>query len=346
MEWAVQACKEGAEPAEFWAAIGGKQAYETGEASASCSGGFEPRLFYCSDETGAFKVDEVFDFSQEDIEQDQMYILDVWSAVFVWVGKDAKSNEQASGLEVAKAYTSLQGALDGRPSGVAPQIVFAGKEPKSFTMHFVGWSDKYADEFEDPYEKRQRMLAEKAANRDPNLDDPDELPAMDEVAAPGTPIPLAEIIKRTASRNGGLAPPVAALPLGEIVLSKNAAGQPVPAIASARSPSVPKLEIAKLPGVNEASSLDSARRRASAAMAAGASLAAAGEQQSWDDPQTQRYTLEEIRDGEASARINPLCKELYLQDGEFQKIFGMDKEQFWKQAHWKQRAAKKKAGLF
>ena len=35
-----------------------------------------------------------------------------------------------------------------------------------------------------------------------------------------------------------------------------------------------------------------------------------------------------------------------LQDNEFEKVFGMDKLKFWKQSFWKQRDAKKKAGLF
>ena len=71
------------------------------------------------------------------------------------------------------------------------------------------------------------------------------------------------------------------------------------------------------------------------------------ESKQYDDPETSRYSLDEISvGGAATDRANPLCKELYLHDSEFEKIFGMGKEPFWKQPAWKQRDAKRKVGLF
>ena len=70
------------------------------------------------------------------------------------------------------------------------------------------------------------------------------------------------------------------------------------------------------------------------------------------DPQEHRFTMEEIKTFMSTeeiggrAQINPLCTELYLLDSEFMKVFGMDKDAFWKQPQWKQRDAKKKSGLF
>ena len=43
---------------------------------------------------------------------------------------------------------------------------------------------------------------------------------------------------------------------------------------------------------------------------------------------------------------NPTCLEMYLNDDEFSKVFGMSKDGFYKLRQWKQREMKKKAGLF
>lgn len=40
-----------------------------------------PRLFECSNQTGRFLATEVPDFSQDDLEEDDVFLLDVWDQV-------------------------------------------------------------------------------------------------------------------------------------------------------------------------------------------------------------------------------------------------------------------------
>ena len=324
--WEVRCCEEGEEPPEFWQAIHGKKPYEGGKAP-SCEGGFEPRLFYCSDETGAFKVEEELDFSQEDLEHEDVYILDTWLTTFVWSGKDAKESEKTFAMQVADEYVKAQRLLDGRPADVTAQLVLMGHEPRSFTAHFVGWSATQVGEFEDPYEKRQKMLQRQASMKE-------EEGAESIVVAEKSDL-MKELIKKTSERNGGAPPPVAAVSNGEIT----------PRASSGGMPTIAKLNLSAIPGVSEASTLDSARRRANAAMAAKSSLAGGAESETYLDPQTNQFTADEIRSKETKG-INPLCKELYLKDCEFMNVFGTDKDKFWKQPQWKQREAKRKAGLY
>lgn len=83
---------------------------------------------------------------------------------------------------------------------------------------------------------------------------------------------------------------------------------------------------AEIPKIHEASTLDSARRRANAA-----AKAAGGESEQYADPQTERFSLADIQNGTTPRPLNPVCKELYLLDAEFITTFNMDKETFWKQ---------------
>jgi len=56
---------EAKEPQEFWDALGGKTAYASGKILEEEVPTHPPRLFQCSNASGRFYVEEIFDFSQE-----------------------------------------------------------------------------------------------------------------------------------------------------------------------------------------------------------------------------------------------------------------------------------------
>jgi flagellar motor protein MotB len=60
---------------------------------------------------------------------------------------------------------------------------------------------------------------------------------------------------------------------------------------------------------------------------------------------TQFYPFEDIVSGKAK-NVNQDKKEAYLSDGDFQKVFGMDKASFYQLRPWKQKSLKKSKGLF
>lgn len=59
------------------------------------------RLFHCSNASGRFRVEEVLDFSQEDLEEDDVMILDAWKELFVWVGEYARKEEKREAITTA-----------------------------------------------------------------------------------------------------------------------------------------------------------------------------------------------------------------------------------------------------
>ena len=56
------------------------------------------------------------------------------------------------------------------------------------------------------------------------------------------------------------------------------------------------------------------------------------------------YSLEDLKSGKAKVPAN--AKEAYLSDEDFQKHFGMPKEDFYKARPWKQKSLKQKLGLW
>lgn len=127
---------EGQEPPEFWAAIGGKTEYSSGKQFEEDSE-VEPRLFHLSNATGKITCDEVFDFAQEDLEDDDIMMLDTWSQLFLWIGENANKEEKEQAAVVAYEY------LVGHPAGRDPNtnviLVKQGREPPIFTGWFMAW---------------------------------------------------------------------------------------------------------------------------------------------------------------------------------------------------------------
>merc|ERR1712167_393634 len=64
----------------------------------------------------------------------------------------------------------------------------------------------------------------------------------------------------------------------------------------------------------------------------------------YDDPSSKSFSLSELKD--KLPNVNPSCRELYLNDEDFQSVFKMDKAAFSAQPKWKQANAKKQHGLF
>uniref|UniRef100_A0A3B3ZM81 HP domain-containing protein n=1 Tax=Periophthalmus magnuspinnatus TaxID=409849 RepID=A0A3B3ZM81_9GOBI len=70
---------EGQEPAEFWVALGGKTPYRSLKATQEPQ--HSPRLFECSNQTGRFMITEVDDFTQCDLDETDVMLLDTWEEV-------------------------------------------------------------------------------------------------------------------------------------------------------------------------------------------------------------------------------------------------------------------------
>lgn len=145
---------EGSEKEDFWKALGGKAAYPTQMNEAATE--FEPRLFQLSNASGNFDVEEIFDFTQEDLISDDIMLLDAWSEVYLWIGNGANNDEKKAALETAIKY--LQNVKDGRnPDNTPILTVKQGFEPPLFTCHFI-WDYERAKSGIEDYEKMKALL--------------------------------------------------------------------------------------------------------------------------------------------------------------------------------------------
>lgn len=130
--------EEGQEPDQFWSALGGKKEYQTSAQLVSESEDHPPRLYGCSNKTGRFIIEEVpGEFTQDDLAEDDVMLLDTWDQVFIWIGKDANETERTESVKSAKRY--IETDPSGRDKRTPLVIVKQGYEPPTFTGWFLGW---------------------------------------------------------------------------------------------------------------------------------------------------------------------------------------------------------------
>jgi hypothetical protein len=103
---------EGEETPEFWDSIGGQGEYSKVKESMGISPDFEPRLFGVSTATGYIWMEEVPNFGQEDLNNNDCYILDAFSTIYIWIGNGSNKAEK-KGVQV-RAQKYLDSLKDSR----------------------------------------------------------------------------------------------------------------------------------------------------------------------------------------------------------------------------------------
>lgn len=221
----VEEINEGSEPTDFFEYLGGSGDYAKVSSDVLPR---EARLFQASTAYGGFRVEEIQRFSQEDLIDDDVMLLDTYTQIFVWVGSKASDQEKQKATEFAMRFCREAG--DGRDANIPVIKINAGEEPLFFTCHFHAWDNELAlkNVFNDPFEQKMKELKAQKAKKEELLFAP-----VDEFS------------------NKSIPP----LPIAALSLNPNAPA-PMSVIAHSRDPPPVKNFAAPIPKVDEKVSLD------------------------------------------------------------------------------------------
>lgn len=154
---------EGQEKEDFWTLLGGKGPYSSAPRLVVSTEDRPARLFQCSNASGYFTVNEIVDFSQGDLVTDDVFILDAYDNVFVWVGEDARPEEKTMAMDAALEYVETD------PSGRDPDTpifrIKQGYEPPDFVGYFGVW-DRDMWSGGKTYEELKRDMGQKNISMD------------------------------------------------------------------------------------------------------------------------------------------------------------------------------------
>nr|XP_015810628.2 villin-1 isoform X1 [Nothobranchius furzeri]XP_015810629.2 villin-1 isoform X1 [Nothobranchius furzeri] len=151
---------EGQEPSDFWIALGGKGPYASDSRLEREEPLHSPRLFECSNQTGKFRMTEICDFEQSDLDEDDVMLLDTWEEIFLWIGISANEYEIKESLNSAQEYLKTHPA--GRDPDTPIITIKQGSEPLTFTGWFNAW-DPFKWSGGNSYEEIKKKLNDAAS---------------------------------------------------------------------------------------------------------------------------------------------------------------------------------------
>ncbi|XP_010505982.1 PREDICTED: villin-2 [Camelina sativa] len=147
--------KEGTESSTFWFALGGKQNFTSKKASSDTVR--DPHLFSFSYNREKFQVEEIYNFAQDDLLTEDIYLLDTHAEVFVWVGHCVETKEKQTVFEIGQKYIDLAGSLEGLSPKVPLYKINEGNEPCFFTTYF-SWDPTKAIVQGNSFQKKAALL--------------------------------------------------------------------------------------------------------------------------------------------------------------------------------------------
>uniref|UniRef100_A0A3Q7IKH9 Gelsolin-like domain-containing protein n=1 Tax=Solanum lycopersicum TaxID=4081 RepID=A0A3Q7IKH9_SOLLC len=192
---------------------------------------------------GKFEVEEIYNFTQDDLLTEDVMVLDTHAEVFVWVGQSTDSKEKQSAFEIGQKYVELATSLEGLSSYVPLYKVTEGNEPCFFTT-FFSWDPVKATAHGNSFQKKVMILfgfGHASENHRTNQDGPTQrasaLAALNSAFTSSSAAKASSVPKPTgASQSSQRAAAVAALSnvLTEEMKQSNSRGS---SLQSSRSPS-------------------------------------------------------------------------------------------------------------
>lgn len=134
--------KEGSESEAFWALLGGKSEYSSQKIVWEAES--DPHLFSCTFSKGNLKVTEIYNFTQDDLMTEDIFILDCHSDIFVWVGQQVDPKNKLHALTIGEKFLEHDFLLEKLSHEAPIVIVMEGSEPTFFTRFFTWDSTKSA----------------------------------------------------------------------------------------------------------------------------------------------------------------------------------------------------------
>ncbi|TYH28335.1 hypothetical protein ES288_A02G135700v1 [Gossypium darwinii] len=360
---ALKHAKEGKESSAFWFALGGKLSYTSKTASTEIVR--DPHLFTFSFNKGKFEVEEVYNFSQDDLLTEDILILDTHADVFVWVGQCVDPKEKQNAFEIGQKYIDMAASLEGLSPHVPLYKVTEGNEPCFFTT-FFSWDSTQATVQGNSFQKKVALLfgashaVEGQDRSNGNQGGPTQrasaLAALSSAFNPSSASKASTPKPSSTSQGSQRAAAVAALSSVLTAEKKKQSPDASPIKSTSSTPAVTSPPPEAKSEVDPSELADS--REVPEAKETGVVSETSGE----DSEPKQEREQDENGNGSTQSTFsyeqlkakseNPVTgidfkrREAYLSDEEFQAVFGMEKEAFYKLPKWKQDMLKKKVDLF
>nr|XP_011460943.1 PREDICTED: villin-1 isoform X2 [Fragaria vesca subsp. vesca] len=319
--WQAISVREGSESDVFWSALGEKAEYARGK---EIKGYIEdPHLFMLSGTEGDFKVQEIYNFTQDDLNTEDMLVLDCHIEIYVWIGSlsNIKSKQQA--LTLGLKFLETDVLMEGLSLETPIYVVSEGHEPPFFTRFFE-WDPSKSNMHGNSFERKLAILKGKPQQL--------QAPIRNSWKAPMTPDILRSKSLSSNGRRRSFSP---------------APGASFPIIKSSSAPIVRKLfRGSSLNGSPDESFASAVSLESEEMLSKNAGNIQANGTEDHINLSVYPYERLTVNSKDPETSIDITKREAYLSEEEFKVKFGMTKRDFYKLPKWKQNKQKISLHLF
>ncbi|XP_021720685.1 villin-1-like isoform X1 [Chenopodium quinoa] len=326
-DWQPKSLREGGEPDEFWMALGGKSEYPREKEIRKHKE--DPHLFVCNCSEDDFKVKEIFSFTQDDLTTEDIFILDCYIEIYVWIGSQSIVKSKLQAIQCGMNYLERDILAQGLLLETPLYIVTERHEPEFFTC-FFDWDVSKSHMDGNSFERKLALLrGEKKL----------ETPPRSSCRAHSSEYSRSGSRSKSVSCNGV---PRSASPSSfskSHLISSNG--------GAFSSPDVIAKKLFSEQSANHSSTVDF-HKLDSGNSAETVSSSLVAENDDDDDSNLLIYPYERLMltSDEPVSDIDVTKREAYLSKAEFQEKFGMTKRAFYTLPKWRQNNLKVSLNLF
>ncbi|KAH0935828.1 hypothetical protein HID58_012945 [Brassica napus] len=168
----TRAQKEGSESEQFWELLGGKTEYSSQKLTKEPES--DPHLFSCTFSKEILKVTEIYNFTQDDLMTEDIFIVDCHSEIFVWVGQEVVPKNKLQALTIGEKFIEKDSLLEKLSPEAPIYVIMEGGEPSFFTRFFTSWDSSKSAMHGNSFQRKLRIVknggtpvAEKPKRRTP-----------------------------------------------------------------------------------------------------------------------------------------------------------------------------------
>ncbi|KAL4590038.1 hypothetical protein LXL04_002956 [Taraxacum kok-saghyz] len=181
--------KEGSESEQFWEILGGKTEYPTQKILSTAE--TDPHLFSCTLAKGSNNIPhalsffffffpknlltsglfssssrrrvkgmylyEIYNFKQDDLLTEDVYIIDIRSSIFLWIGQQVPPKTKTQALPIGDKFLVRDIRLEKLSLQTPTFVITEGSEPPFFTRFFK-WDSKKTGMHGNSFERRLSLI--------------------------------------------------------------------------------------------------------------------------------------------------------------------------------------------
>ncbi|KAH9653843.1 Villin-4 [Citrus sinensis] len=299
--------KEGAESEQFWELLEGKSEYPSQKIAREPES--DPHLFSCT-----FSK-EIYNFTQDDLMTEDIFILDCHSEIFVWVGQQVDSKSKMHALTIGEKFIGHDFLLENLPHEVPIYIVLEGSEPPFFTRFFT-WDSAKTNMHGNSFQRKLSIVKNGGS------------PIVD--LYPKSVTPDSEKSAPKSSAIAALSASFEKTPPREPIIPKSIRAKVSPEPANSKPESNSK-ENSMSSRIESLTIQEDVKE---------------GEAEDEEGLPIYPYERLKITSTDPITEIDVTKRETYLSSEEFREKFGMKKDAFYKLPKWKQNKLKMALQLF